>query len=165
MVNKRRGNDFTCASLSLLIILLSEYYYVPIRKINLCCWNLDLKWQRCWECRTQWSQRSRPVVLKLLKLKFRQYPEMHTNRMLYIPLYNIIIIFDTVVTQRQHFKHENDEIISVAILRLSQHHQVFCAARLHTSTVRNLKIAHSERSYYLLLLHSHSDVSYDFVVE
>ena len=32
MVNKRRCNDF-CASLSLLIILLSEYYYVPIRKI------------------------------------------------------------------------------------------------------------------------------------
>ena len=21
-----------------------NYYYVPIRKINLCCWNLDLKW-------------------------------------------------------------------------------------------------------------------------
>ena len=37
MVNKRRCNDFICASLSLLIILVSEYYYVPIRKINLCC--------------------------------------------------------------------------------------------------------------------------------
>ena len=34
MVNKRRCNDFICASLSLLIILLSKYYYVPIRKIN-----------------------------------------------------------------------------------------------------------------------------------
>ena len=37
MVNKRRCNDFIYASLSLLIILLSEYYYVPIRKIHLCC--------------------------------------------------------------------------------------------------------------------------------
>ena len=38
MVNKRCCNDFICASLSLLIILLSEYYYVPIvaiRKIKL----------------------------------------------------------------------------------------------------------------------------------
>ena len=33
MVNKRRCNYFICASfsLTLLIILLSEYYYVPIR--------------------------------------------------------------------------------------------------------------------------------------
>ena len=38
-------NDFICASLSLLIILLSEYHYVPIRKIKLCCWNLGLKWR------------------------------------------------------------------------------------------------------------------------
>ena len=43
MVNKRRCNEFICASLSLLIILRSEYYYVPIRKIKLCCLNLDLK--------------------------------------------------------------------------------------------------------------------------
>ena len=42
----------------------------------------------------------------------------------------------------------NDELISVAILRLSQHHQCFCDARIHTSTVRNLKIVRSERSYY-----------------
>ncbi len=28
----------------LMIILLPEYYYVPIRKIKLCCWHLDLKW-------------------------------------------------------------------------------------------------------------------------
>ena len=34
MVNKRRCNDFICASLSLLIILLSEYDYVPIRKLS-----------------------------------------------------------------------------------------------------------------------------------
>ena len=37
MVNKRRCNEFICASLSLVIILLSEYYFVPIRKIKLCC--------------------------------------------------------------------------------------------------------------------------------
>ena len=30
-------NDSICASLSLLIILLPKYYYVPIRKIKLCC--------------------------------------------------------------------------------------------------------------------------------
>ena len=43
---------------------------------------------------------------------------------------------------------KNDEFISVAILRLLQRHQGFCAARLHTSTVGNVKIARSERSYY-----------------
>ena len=43
---------------------------------------------------------------------------------------------------------KNYEFISVAILRLSQHHQVFCAARLHTSTVGNVKVACSERLYY-----------------
>ena len=43
MVNKRRCNEFICASFSLLIILLSVYYYVPIRKIKLCCLNLDLR--------------------------------------------------------------------------------------------------------------------------
>ena len=64
MVNKRRCNDFIYASLSLLIILLSEYYFVPIRKIKLCYWNLDLKWRS----RTQWSQRSRPVVQKWLTI-------------------------------------------------------------------------------------------------
>ena len=42
---------------------------------------------------------------------------------------------------------KNDEFISVAILRLSQHHQGFCATRLHTSTVGNMKIA-PEISYY-----------------
>ena len=36
---------YTCTLLSLLIILLSEYYYVPIQKIKLCCWNLDSKWR------------------------------------------------------------------------------------------------------------------------
>ena len=43
---------------------------------------------------------------------------------------------------------KSDEFISVAKLQLSQHHQCFCAARLHTSTVGNLKIARSERSYF-----------------
>ena len=42
----------------------------------------------------------------------------------------------------------NDEFISVAIFRVSQHHQGFCAARLHTWTVGNVKIARSEISYY-----------------
>ena len=43
---------------------------------------------------------------------------------------------------------KNGEFIGGAILRLSQHHQGFCAAKLHTSTVGNVKIARSERSYY-----------------
>ena len=73
---------------------------------------------------------------------------MHINRMLYhcTSLQNtVIIIFDT---QKRNFKHEKWWIHSVAILRLSQHHQGFCAARLHTPTVGNVKIARSERSYY-----------------
>ena len=40
------------------------------------------------------------------------------------------------------------EFIGVAILRLSQHRQGFCAARLLTTTVGNVKIARSEGSYY-----------------
>ena len=43
---------------------------------------------------------------------------------------------------------KNDAFISVAILRLSQRHHGFCAARLHTWTVGNVKIARSERSHY-----------------
>ena len=46
---------------------------------------------------------------------------------------------------------KNDELISVAILRFSQRHQGFCAARLHASTVRHFKIARSERSYYCFI--------------
>ena len=43
--------------------------------------------------------------------------------------------------EKRNFNREkNDEFIGVAILRLSHHHQGFCAARLHMST--------SERSYY-----------------
>ena len=65
MVNKRRCNDFIGVSLSLLIILLSEYYYVPIRKKISCAVEFEVTQsiclQCCWECRTQWSQRSRPV--------------------------------------------------------------------------------------------------------
>ena len=45
----------------------------------------------------------------LLKLKFIKYPAIHTN---YInlhpiaPLYNIIIIFDTVLGQKRNIEHE-----------------------------------------------------------
>ena len=42
----------------------------------------------------------------------------------------------------------NNLFISVPILRLSQRHQPFCAAKLHTWMVGNEKIARSERSYY-----------------
>ena len=47
------------------------------------------------------------IIYRLLKLNFRKYPAMHTN---YItpkaPLYNIIIIVDTVFRQKRNFKHE-----------------------------------------------------------
>ena len=48
---------------------------------------------------------------------------------------------------------KNDEFIDVAIFRLSQHHQGLCAAWLHASTVENVKIARSERSYYCCYIH------------
>ena len=85
-----------------------------------------------------------------LKLKLTQYPAMNTNRMLYTtaPLYNIIIIFEIVQSRSEILNTKNDEFVSVAISRLSQHHQGFCTARLHTSTVGNVKVARFERSYY-----------------
>ena len=52
------------------------------------------------------------------------------------------------MTQKRNLNTKNDEFISVAILRLSQQDEGLCAARLHTSTVGNVKIARSERSYY-----------------
>ena len=76
-------NDSICASLSLEIILLPEYYYVPIRNIKLCFWNLDLKWkhyiflQSRWECHTQWSQHGRPVVLKWMHTKLHSCNIIH----------------------------------------------------------------------------------------
>ena len=63
--------------------------------------------------------------------------------------FTILVIFDTIVIPRSEiFNTNNDEFIGVAILRLSHHHQDFCVARLHTSTVGNVKIARSEKSYY-----------------
>ena len=47
------------------------------------------------------------ITLIMLKLNFQKYPAIHTN---YItpkaPLYNIIIIVDTVFRQKRNFKHE-----------------------------------------------------------
>ena len=40
-------------------------------------------------------------MLMFLKLKFRKYPSIYTQ-----PFYNIIIIFDTVVTQKRNIEHE-----------------------------------------------------------
>ena len=73
---------------------------------------------------------------------------MHTNRMLYHCTTIIFIIFDMFLRKSEVLNTKNYEFISVAILRLLQHHQGFCATRLHTSTVGNVKIARSERSYY-----------------
>ena len=108
-----------------------------------------MQWSREWTKYSTVSNTPRTLFYACLKLKFRQYPVMHTNRMLYhCTTLNIIIIFDTVVMQKRNCKHKNDEFISIAILRLLQHHQGFCAVRLHTSTVGNVKITRSERLYY-----------------
>ena len=42
------------------------------------------------------------------KLKFMQYPAIHTPIKVdqTTPLYNIIIIYDTILRQKRHFKHE-----------------------------------------------------------
>ena len=69
MLDKHYCNDSICASLSLLIIPLPEYYYVPI--VLLKSWfevTQSIFLQSRWECRTQWSQHSRPVVLKWLTI-------------------------------------------------------------------------------------------------
>ena len=79
---------------------------------------------------------------------------MRTNRMLYYCTtlqYIQNIWHGSYAESKSFFNTKNDEFISVAILRLSHYHQGFCAARaarLHTSTVGNAKIALSERSYY-----------------
>ena len=49
-----------------------------------------------------------PTAPFMLKLKFRKYPAIHTN---YITshsttLYNIIIIFDTVLRQKRNIEQE-----------------------------------------------------------
>ena len=67
-----------------------------------------------------------------LKLTFRQYPAMHTNRMLYhcttLQYNHNNILFDTVVSQKRRFTQDKWRI-----------HQ-------HTSMVGHVKIARSERS-------------------
>ena len=50
-------------------------------------------------------------------------------------------------TPLQILNTKNDEFIGVAILR----HQGFCAARLPTSTVENLKIARSEKIVFFYI--------------
>ncbi len=42
-----------------------------------------------------------------LKLTFRKYTEIHTNYIISpAPLYNINIMYDTILRQKQNFKHE-----------------------------------------------------------
>ena len=49
----------------------------------------------------------RMVTLIMLKLNFRKYPAIQTNCITpKAPLYNIIIIVDTVFRQKRNFKHE-----------------------------------------------------------
>ena len=46
--------------------------------------------QSCWECRTQWSQRSRPVVLKWLRSVLPSLVCDHINEVsLYIPYFGM----------------------------------------------------------------------------
>ena len=85
-----------------------------------------------WSGSTNWNHLLDPVVLVSCALVyptwFRQYPVIHSNRMLY---------HCTTLQSNHNIWHgseilntKNDEIISVAILRLWQHHQGSCAARL-----------------------------------
>ena len=50
------------------------------------------------------------LIALLLKLKFRQYPAIHSAQQLHYiplpPLYNIIIIFETVLRQKKNLKHK-----------------------------------------------------------
>ena len=59
--------------------------------------------------RTKQAALTHNVRGKELKLKFRKYPSnRYTPITLYptLPFYNIIIIFDTVVTQKRNIEHE-----------------------------------------------------------
>ena len=74
------------------------------------------------------------------------------------PLYNIIIIVHTILSQKQNFKREKQ-------LSQQYHHiaSLACTTKAqHTSTVRNVKITIFEK--IVLLLHPHVDVPYSLVV-
>ena len=91
-------------------------------------------------------------VLTQIAIHIRQYIQWWTPIACYTtaPLYNKIIVFDTVITQKRNFKRKmmNSSVSPSCDCRLSQHHQGFCAARLHTSSTGNVKIARTEKSYY-----------------
>ena len=54
------------------------------------------------------SQNITKYLLRVyLKLKFKKYPSIHTNYIIsHSTIYNIIIIFDTIVTQKRNIEHE-----------------------------------------------------------
>ena len=65
------------------------------------------------------------LILILLKLKFRKYPSIHTKYPT-LPFYNIIIIFDTVVTQKQNIEHKKTMISTgLPYLQFSMNSQGF----------------------------------------
>ncbi len=78
------------------------------------------------------------------------------------PVYKIIIIFDTVVTQKWHFKHEK------WLIHQCRHLATFAASprllRNQASYVDGRKFENSSFWKIVLLLHSHADVSYTWFV-
>ena len=81
------------------------------------------------------------------------------------PLYNIIIIFDTVVRQKQHFKYKNNEFNSAAIFRFGMHHQGLAAARpTCPAYVDGRKRENSYCWMTILWLHPRADIPCSLVV-
>ncbi len=93
-----------------------------------------------------WEYGSTVEFINFSWLKFRQYPSPIT---LYptAPLYNIIIIFDTVLRQKRMCKREtwDNEFNSAAISRIWHPQAMLCGVQINvagnTATVGNVKIA------------------------
>ena len=83
------------------------------------------------------------------------------------PLYNVIIIFDTILISRNEFVNAKDNEFNREPSRyFGTHRQCFAAFRLtwlaYSYTVGNVKIALSEK--IALLVHRHVDVPCSLVV-
>ena len=63
---------------------------------------MPMEWRMC-------HRQSRSTESNVaLKLTFRKYPAIHTNYIISHCTTNIIIIYDTIFRQKQHFKHEKN---------------------------------------------------------
>ena len=72
-----------------------------------------------------------------LKLKFSQYSSIHTNCIIpHSPLYNIIIIFETVLRQKRICKREDNEFNSAAISLLWHPPAMLCSGKINVAGIR-----------------------------